>query len=163
MKRYWTLLIILSINTSFANTHSQTIYQYKNQYNITEFTDRADSEKILTQKFEIKTTSVEQQEAINQALEKLRVYNDDFNQRYYDNKKRQYETAKKNAEQKKRAQQAKAAQARENSKLTRRERRKHKAEAAHAREVSKLTRSERRKHLLRDNIRKKQGKKGHSY
>lgn len=44
MKRYWILLILLSINTSFANTHSQTIYQY----NVTEFTDIANSEKILT-------------------------------------------------------------------------------------------------------------------
>ena len=143
MKRYWILLIILSINTSFANSHSQTIYQYTNQYNITEFTDRADSEKKLTQKLEIKTTLVEQQEAINRSMEAIRAYNEDFNQRYYDNKKRQYEAAKKNTEEKKRAQQQ--------------------ARTDHARDVNKLSRHKRHKHLRRDRIRKEQGKMGHSY
>ncbi len=143
MKLYWILLIILTINTSFANNHSQTIYQYKNQYNVTEFTDIANSEKILTQKLEIKTTSMEQQEAINRSLEKLKAYNEDFNQRYYDNKKRQYEAAKKNSEENKRAQQQ--------------------ARADHARDVNKSSRHKRHKHLRRDRIRKEQGKKGHSY
>ncbi len=138
MKCYWILMMILSINTSFANTHSQTIYQYKNQYNVTEFTDIADSEKILTKKVEIKTTSVEQQEAINRSLEKLKAYNRDFNQRYYDNKKRQYESAKKNAKEKKIA--------------------KKQAEEAHAKGVSKLSRHKRHMHKRKDAIRKKKGK-----
>jgi len=143
MKRYWILLMILSINTPFANTYSsQIIYQYKNQYNVTEFTDRADSEKIFTQKFEIKKTSAEQQEAINRSLEKVRAYNKDFNQRYYDNKKHQYEAAKKNAEKKKKAKQ--------------------KAEAEHNKKVSDLGWNRRRKHIRRDTIRKNSGQKGHS-
>lgn len=143
MKSFWILLMILSINTSFANSHSQIIYQYKNSYNVTEFTDRADTEKTLTQKFEINKSTVEQQEAINQALEKLRTFNKDFNQRYYDEKKRQYEAAKKKSEEKKIAQQQ--------------------ARADHASDVNKLSRHKRHKHLRRDAIRKKKGKTGHSY
>jgi len=142
MKRYWILLIILTINTSFANNHSQTIYQYKNQYNVTEFTDIANSEKILTQKLEIKKTSMEQQEAINRLLENIKIYNEDFNQRYYDNQKRQYETKIRKAKAKKQAEQQ--------------------AEAEHNKEVSELRRHKRRKHLRKDRIRKALGKNGHS-
>jgi len=142
MKRYWILLIILSINTSFANTHSLTIYQYKTQYNVTEFTDIADSEKKFTQKLEIKTTSLEQQDVINRSLEKLKAYNEDFNQRYYDNKKRQYEAAKKNAEKLKIVKQQ--------------------AEADHNKEVLKFRRYKLGRHLRRDARRKNSGEKGHS-
>lgn len=44
---------------------------------------------------------MDQQEEINRSLEKIKAYNKDFNQRYYDNKKNQYEAAKKKAEEKK--------------------------------------------------------------
>lgn len=142
MKTYWIFLILFSINASFANNHSQIIYQYKNQHNVTEFTDTPNSEKKLKQVFEIKKTSLEQQQKINHALEKVRAFNNDFNKRYYDNKKREFETAKRNAEEKKRAEQ--------------------KAKAAHARDVSKLTRHHRHEHQRRDAVWKKKGKKGHS-
>lgn len=100
MKIYWTFLILFSINASFANNHSHIIYQYKNQHNVTEFTDTPNSEKNLKQVFEIKKNSLEQQLKINHALEKVRAFNKDFNKRYYDNKRREFETAKRNAEQK---------------------------------------------------------------
>lgn len=132
MKYYLVLLILLSSNATFA---TQKIYQYKTVNNVIEFSDVRESGKTLTREFEIKRTTQAQKKEINLNLEKIRVFNKEFDKRYYDEKKRQYEAAKRSAENKKRAEQKK--------------------KAAYNEAVSKLKPSKRRKQLRKDRIKMK--------
>lgn len=141
MKQIILFLFFLISISCYAEQQVKTIYQYKDDSNVTEFTDTNDSNKTLINELSIKSSTETQKQNSEKQLEKIRAYNKDFNQRYYDEKKRNNEARKRKDKEQ-------------------RELKKRKKEA-HDEYVSDLSRHKRKKHLTRDRIRQKKGKPAH--
>ncbi|GEM_PF-6080940 len=97
---FFIIFLFIVNNTTFAQ--EKTVYTYQDgDSSVPEFTDIPSPDQEPKHAFTIKPASATQKQSGAERMEQIKKYNEDFNKRYYGEKKRQYNSRVENTNQQK--------------------------------------------------------------